>query len=143
MSLLNGIGSEPVRMKKEIPGFICNRIMHAMIREALYLVQEDVLSAEDVDRAILSSFGPRFANLGVMEFNDFVGLDLVRTVEGRLFPDLERATAPMPILEEKVARGEKGMKSGKGFYDWSAKSIEDIRRRRDRGFVDRVKNGGA
>jgi 3-hydroxybutyryl-CoA dehydrogenase len=139
MKLLKDIGNEPVHMKKEIPGFICNRIMHAMNREALSLIQKGVLTAEEVDKAIRSSFGPRFANLGLMEFNDFVGLDLVRSVEVNLHPDLDNTPGPMPILDEKIQKNERGYKSGTGFYDWTGKDVSDIRKRRDKVFISNLK----
>ncbi len=139
LSLLKDIGNEPVHMKKELPGFICNRIMHAMNREALAMIQTGVLTAEDVDKAIRSSFGPRFANLGLMEFNDFVGLDLVRAVESYLHPDLDTTPGPMPIVDQKVEKGECGMKSGLGFYDWSQKDSADIRKRRDKVFISNLR----
>jgi 3-hydroxybutyryl-CoA dehydrogenase len=139
LRLLRDIGNEPVQMKKEVPGFICNRIMHAMNREALSMIQKGILTAEEVDKAIRSSFGPRFANLGLMEFNDFVGLDLVRSVEVNLHPDLDTTSGPMPILDEKAQNGECGMKSGTGFYDWANKDPADIRRRRDKVFISNLR----
>ncbi len=68
MEILKTLGTEPILIRKEILGFIGNRIMHAMNREALALIGNDVCDPEDVDKVVLSSFGPRFSNLGPMEY---------------------------------------------------------------------------
>jgi 3-hydroxybutyryl-CoA dehydrogenase len=139
MELLASIGNEPVLMKKEILGFIGNRLMHAMNREAISLVEKGVVSPEDIDKVINTSFGPRFANLGLLEYLDASGLDLIQSIQGYLYGDLDDTAGVMAYIEEKVGRGELGAKSGSGFFEWSDRSLDDIRYKRDIEFVRRQK----
>lgn len=138
MALLRRIGNRPVLMRVEIPGFIGNRIMHAMNREAISLVQKGVCTAEEIDEAVLASFGPRFANLGIMEYLDFSSLDHIARIQSYLYDDLESAGGTMPLVADLVRRGRLGAKSGGGLCDWSAKTVEDVRLRRDQEFVRRL-----
>jgi len=139
MELLERIGKAPVLMKKEILGFIGNRLMHALNREAISLVQDGVVEPEDVDRVVLASFGPRFANIGPLEYLDFVGLDLVHAIQGYLYGDLDRTAGPLPLLSDLVKGGRLGVKSGGGFFDWSGRDPQDVRARRDQEFLRRMK----
>lgn len=141
MALLRHLGNRPVLMRLEIPGFIGNRIMHAMNREAISLVQRGVCSADEIDEAVLASFGPRFANLGIMEYLDFSSLDHIARIQSYLYDDLEKAGGTMPLVAELVRQGRLGAKSGGGLCDWSGKSLDDVRARRDREFVRRLREG--
>lgn len=138
MGVLRKIGNEPVLMRKEILGFIGNRIMHAMNREALAMISEGVCNAEDIDMVVNSSFGPRFANLGPMEYLDFSGLDLIRNIQGYLYKDLDSTHGVLPVIDELVKKGELGLKTGRGLFDWSIKE-NTIRENRDKEFVRRLK----
>lgn len=139
VELLRTVGKEPILMKKEVPGFIGNRIQHAMNREAISLVENGVVDPKDIDKAILASFGPRFAHLGLLEYLDFCGLDLIESIQRYLYADLDCTSGEMRLVEEKVAAGELGVKSGRGFFDWSDRDLDDVRARRDREFVRRLK----
>ncbi|MBD3274055.1 MAG: 3-hydroxyacyl-CoA dehydrogenase family protein [Candidatus Marinimicrobia bacterium] len=139
MKLLSKIGNEPVLMKKEILGFIGNRLMHAMNREAISLVEKGVVSPDDIDKVINTSFGPRFANLGLLEYLDASGLDLIKSIQGYLYGDLDTTGGVMSFIEQKVEEGELGAKSGNGFFEWSNRSLDDIRYKRDIEFVRRQK----
>lgn len=138
MEVLRKIGNDPVLIRKEILGFIGNRIMHAMNREALALIGNDVCDAGDIDRVVLSSFGPRFANLGPMEYLDFSGLDLIKNIQGYLYEDLDKTPGVLPLINKLVSEGNLGLKSGKGLFDWS-KKINNIRENRDKEFIRRMK----
>ena len=138
MGLLRRIGNRPVLMRVEIPGFIGNRIMHAMNREAISLIQKGVCTAEEIDEAVLASFGPRFANLGIMEYLDFSSLDHIARIQAYLYDDLENGGGTMPLVADLVRRGRLGAKSGGGLCDWSGKGVADVRRRRDQEFVRRL-----
>lgn len=138
MKIIRKIGNEPVLMRKEILGFIGNRIMHAMNREALALIGAGVCDAEDIDMVVTSSFGPRFANLGPMEYLDFSGLDLVRNIQGYLYSDLDNTPGVLPVVDHLVSEGKLGLKTGCGLYDWS-KRENHIRENRDKEFVRRLK----
>ena len=139
MNLLPKTGNAPVLMKKEFLGFVGNRLMRAMNREAISLVEKGVVSPEDIDKVINTSFGPRFANLGLLKYLDASGLDLIKSIQGYLYGDLDDTAGVMDYIEEKVDKGELGAKSGNGFFDWSNRSLDDIRYKRDIEFVRRKK----
>lgn len=127
--LLTRIGKKPVLIQKEVPGFVANRLQVALLREALWLVQRGVVTAQDVDTIIKSSIGRRWAVAGVFEVCELAALDLVLAVAAYLLPRLENSTEIPPVLQEKVERGELGVKTGKGFYDWTPDSTEALRQR--------------
>jgi 3-hydroxybutyryl-CoA dehydrogenase len=138
MGILKKIGNQPVLMRKEILGFLGNRIMHAMNREALALISEGVCDPEDIDVVVNTSFGPRFANLGPMEYLDAVGLDLIKNIQGYLYGDLDDTAGVVPVIDKLVTEGNLGMKTGKGLFDWSKKQ-DRIRENRDKDFIRRLK----
>ncbi|CAN0570317.1 unnamed protein product, partial [Laminaria digitata] len=94
VSVLSGIGKHPVRVEKDVPGFIGNRLQHALWREAISLVENGVCSAEAVDSVIKSSFGRRLAVLGPLENADLVGTDLTLDIHNNVLADLEASGAP-------------------------------------------------
>jgi 3-hydroxybutyryl-CoA dehydrogenase len=102
-----------------------------MIREAVSLVQKGVASPEDVDTVIREALGTRLSILGVLELVDLSGLDLAMAVSGNLFKDLDASKEPQDLLREKVARGETGIKAGKGFYDWTTRPVQQVLKMRD------------
>jgi 3-hydroxybutyryl-CoA dehydrogenase len=124
--LLEASGKNTVLVRVERPGFIVNRLMGALEREIDYLLDEGIVTPEDLDVAIKSSTGFRFACLGPMELEDMIGLDIAATVSGRVFKGLSNATEPSPMLLEKVEKGELGIKSGKGWYDYSGRTREEV-----------------
>lgn len=130
---------EPVVVKKDVPGFLGNRLQHALKREAFYLVQEGIATAEDIDRAVANSFGLRLPTWGSLLHTDAVGLDLVFAIETDLLPHLERSAEPPHILRDMIARGDLGKKTGKGFFDWSRRDFDALVRRRDEELLWRAK----
>ncbi len=124
--LMLKIGKKPVLVRKEVPGFIINRITGAMEREIDYLLDEGVVTPEDLDTAIRASYGFRLANLGPMEAEDMIGLDTSERVSANIFKVLSNRTEPSPSITEKVKKGELGIKSGKGWYDYSGQTSEEI-----------------
>jgi 3-hydroxybutyryl-CoA dehydrogenase len=129
MALLKSVGKAPVEVKKDVPGFVGNRLQHALWREAIALVAEGVCDAGTVDDVVKSSFGARLAVLGPLENADLVGLDLTQSIHGYIFPALDRATAPSPYLERMIAEGRLGFKSGRGFLDWTTEQQAALRAR--------------
>lgn len=125
-ALMVKVGKKPVLVQKEIPGFIVNRITGAMEREIDYLLDEGIVSPEDLDIALRGSFGFRLACFGPMEAEDLIGLDTAARVSGRVFKVLSNRTEPSPQLLAKVERGELGIKSGKGWYDYTSKTREQV-----------------
>lgn len=124
VALLEAAGKKPVRVRKEIPGFLVNRIQTAMFREVLSLLEQGVASAEDIDTAIKGSFGLRLGVIGVLETMDMAGLDLMLKGTSHLYQYIENRDKPQKILEEKVLRGELGIKTGKGFYTYDSTTTE-------------------
>ncbi|BBO76979.1 3-hydroxyacyl-CoA dehydrogenase family protein [Desulfosarcina widdelii] len=129
--LMAQVGKTPVRVLKDVPGFLGNRMQHALWREAIKLVENGIASAEDVDKVVKSAFGLRLAFLGPLETADLAGLDLTHEIHQDLLPELDRSTTPSPLLEEKVKRGETGAKSGQGFHSWPPEKLKRLVEQRD------------
>jgi 3-hydroxybutyryl-CoA dehydrogenase len=132
------LGRKVVVLNKDIEGFIGNRIMHAMYREALYLIEQGIASAEEIDKVVYYSFGQRFSSVGLLEYFDSCGLDLHVDVETYLFPTLCCATGPQKIVLDNVEKGNLGMKTGQGIFDWSEKNTDDFMLRKERPFYQYV-----
>jgi 3-hydroxybutyryl-CoA dehydrogenase len=122
-------GKTPVHVKKDVPGFVGNRLQHALWRECIALVQNGICDAETVDTVIKASFGRRLAVLGALENADLVGTDLTLAIHKTVLPDLDRTPGPSPYLESLVRDGKLGMKSGEGFRKWTAAEQAALRSR--------------
>lgn len=118
-NLIARLGKLPVRLNKAIPGFLVNRVQAAMARELLALLEQNVASVAEMDKAIRGSIGFRMAAIGPLEMMDLGGLDLWREVLRNLCPRLHDSCAAEFVLSGKVEHGELGVKSGRGFYDWN------------------------
>jgi 3-hydroxybutyryl-CoA dehydrogenase len=129
VALLKDVGKSPVVVQKEAPGFIGNRLQLALVREALSIVAQGLATPEDVDLVVRTSLGRRWSVAGPFETSDAAGLDTVLAVAGQLFPAIESSPEVPPLLQDMVARGDLGLKSGKGFYDWPPEAAEALRER--------------
>jgi len=127
MELLRRVGKSPVEVKKDVPGFVGNRLQHALWREAIALVAEGVCDAKTVDDVVKSSFGARLAVLGPLENADLVGVELTRAIHSYVFPALDRSTQPSQYLDQLIAAGRLGFKSGQGFREWPAEAQAALR----------------
>jgi len=127
MALHKAAGKMPVHVKKDVPGFVGNRLQHALWREAISLVEHGICDAETVDTVIKASFGRRLAVLGPLENADLVGTDLTLAIHNTVLPDIEHRPGPSPYLEALVADGKLGFKSGEGFRTWSAEQQAALR----------------
>lgn len=127
IDLLAAAGKSPVHVRRDIPGFVGNRLQHALWHEAFALVGAGVCDAETLDRVVKDGFGLRLAALGPMENADLVGLDLTLAIHEYILPHLDRTPGPAPILREKVERGELGMKTGRGFRPWNDEQAQAVR----------------
>jgi 3-hydroxybutyryl-CoA dehydrogenase len=127
MALHKAAGKMPVHVKKDVPGFVGNRLQHALWREAISLVEHGICDAETVDTVIKASFGRRLAVLGPLENADLVGTDLTLAIHNTVLPDIEHRPGPSPYLEALVAEGKLGFKSGEGFRTWSAEQQAALR----------------
>ncbi len=131
LQLLGQCGKTAVLVRKDRPGQLGNRLQHALVREAIHIVEEGIATPEDVDRSIMNGFGLRLPAWGVFEHADAVGLSLVKAVQDAILPDLSRTTRSSPFLEAKIQEGDLGFVSGRGFYDWRVKNMESAKSRRD------------
>jgi 3-hydroxybutyryl-CoA dehydrogenase len=129
IALLKAVGKAPVHVRRDIPGFIGNRLQHALKREAIALVADGVCDAETLDTVVKEGFGARMAVCGPLEQSDLVGLNLTLDIHKTLIADLDRTPGPHPYLVDKVARGELGMKTGRGFRDWTPEQAAALRKR--------------
>ncbi len=139
MALHRAAGKKPAHVKKDVPGFIGNRLQHALWREAISLVEHGICDAETVDAVIKAAFGRRLAVLGPLENADMVGTDLTLAIHKTVLPDIDRRPGPSPYLEKLVKDGKLGFKSGEGFRRWTAaeqaalraKVLQHLKRARD------------
>lgn len=125
-------GKVPISVKKEIAGFVINRLTGALEREIDHLLDEGIVSPNDLDAAVKASIGFRLACLGPMEAEDMIGLDIAAIVSANLYPKLSARTTPSPELLAKVRRGDLGVKSGRGWYDYSDRSRDAVLQERNR-----------
>jgi len=129
--LLADLGKTPVKLERYVPGFIINRLLRALGREAFYLVDNGYITAEGLDQAVKASLAPRMMVLGIMQRYDFTGLDLsARNFKNDKFVDAPVDLAPRALME-RVENGHLGVKTGKGFYDYGGMSVHEASRRRD------------
>ncbi len=127
MKLHADAGKKPAHVKKDVPGFIGNRLQHALWREAVSLVENGICDAETVDAVIKASFGRRLAVLGPLENADLVGTDLSLAIHQTVLPAIDSRPGPSPYLEKLVKDGKLGFKSGEGFRKWSAEEQAALR----------------
>jgi 3-hydroxybutyryl-CoA dehydrogenase len=117
--LLDRVGMKPVHVRTDVPGFVGNRLQHALKREAIALVADGVCDAETVDTVTRYGFGARLGIVGPLEQSDLSGLRLTQAIHEVLMPSLDRTATVHPFLAAKVERGETGAAAGRGFRDWA------------------------
>jgi 3-hydroxybutyryl-CoA dehydrogenase len=127
MKLHADAGKKPAHVKKDVPGFIGNRLQHALWREAVSLVENGICDAKTVDDVIKASFGRRLAVLGPLENADMVGTDLTLAIHNTVLPAIESRPAASPYLEKLVKDGRLGFKTGEGFRTWSPDQQAELR----------------
>lgn len=125
-AFLERTGKKAVIVKKDIPGLLGTRLQLSMAREIEALLEQDVASPEDIDIACKASYGFRYACIGNLEAYDMVGLETMVAVENRIFKDLSNAAGPSRQLTTKVDKGDLGLKTGRGWFDYSGRKIEDV-----------------
>jgi 3-hydroxybutyryl-CoA dehydrogenase len=127
MLLHAAAGKKPAHVKKDVAGFIGNRLQHALWREAIALVEQGICDAETVDTVIKAAFGRRLAVLGPLENADLVGTDLTLAIHKTVLSAIDSRPAPSPYLERLVAEGKLGFKSGEGFRSWTPQQQAELR----------------
>ena len=126
--LMKRLGKKPVLVKRDIPGFLANRIQHALMREALSLVENGIATPEDVDDAVGSGFGFRYIASGPLRQKDLTGLDTQYAAGVAIYADLCNDSSPSPYIRDKVAAGHLGIKTRRGFYEWGEKEALSLKR---------------
>ncbi len=127
MAVLKTVGKHPVRVNKDVPGFLANRLQHALWREAISIVENGIADAQTVDEAIKYSFGMRLPVLAPLENADLVGTDLTLSIHEYVLPHLESSPKPSPYLKALVTSGKLGFKTGKGFMEWTPDEQQQVR----------------
>ena len=137
--LYKTLKKQTVRVLKDVPGLIANRIQQGVAREVFSIIEQGIAAPEDVDKAL--KFGPafRYATTGQLEVADFGGLDVWCVVGDNLLKEMDNSQCANPILRQKVAEGKLGVKSGEGFYHYSAEDLYEIRRRFKKRLIHQLK----
>ena len=130
-TFMRACGMVPVIVRKDLPGFLANRLQHALAREAFAMIDDGVATAEDVDNAVRFGFGFRFLAAGPVLQRDHAGVEVHTAAAATMYPSLSTASVPAKILRDKVAAGKLGMKTGEGFFRWTQESIAAERERYD------------
>jgi 3-hydroxybutyryl-CoA dehydrogenase len=141
MDILQRAGKAAVHVKRDVPGFVGNRLQHALWREAISIVAAGICDAETVDLVVKNSFGMRLPVLGPLENADLVGLDLTLAIHNVILRHLEASPEPSPLLERYTAGQRLGMKTGRGFYEWTPESAQRVRNRLTRHLRDAMHKG--
>lgn len=133
--LMQEAGKKPVIVKKDVPGFLANRMQHALQREAISIVENGIADAKDVDDAIKYGFGMRLGVSGPMEVIDRGGLDLTYSIHKYLFPHIENSTEPLKMMVDLMDQGKLGFKTGEGFQTWTPEEIKESNANLTRGLI--------
>ena len=132
-------GKAPVLVRKDLPGQLANRILQAVIREAVNIVEIGLASPEDVDTAVKMGMGIRFPAWGPLEHIDAVGLDLCESVQNTVLPEISDRKEASQLFRKRIENGEEGYKTGKGIYDWSVKDMDRLAAGRNRFIIEALK----
>lgn len=138
-TLLEDLKRQVVVLKKSVPGFLVNRFAQALFRESIYLIEQGITTAADIDRAVKYAVGMRYASIGLLEYFDAVGYDLESTIAQNVYPDLCGATEIQPLIRAGLASGKTGQAAGEGLHDWSRIDADDFRRRKQAPYFPGVK----
>jgi 3-hydroxybutyryl-CoA dehydrogenase len=132
LAVARALGKRPILVRRDVPGFVGNRLQFAVFREALSLLEQGVATAEDIDTAMSAGPGLRYGFMGPLRTADLGGLDVFHAISRYLFPDLSAARGPGDALERLVGEGAVGAKAGRGFYEYPGGETARIAARRDR-----------
>ena len=130
--VVEAVDREPIRVRKDAPGFVWNRVQFAVLRECAHIVDRGIASVADVDRAVRDGYALRTAAVGPFETVDLSSLSLFRTIAAELYPSLSDADAPGPAFDDRVEAGREGVTTGAGFHEYDETAREAVRRRDDR-----------
>lgn len=137
---LKKIGKKPVRCMKDVPGFIANRLQHAIWREALSIVEHGIADPQTVDEALRYGPGLRWPIMGILENADMIGLDLALNIQTYIVKYLEDSHEPSTLLKELVAEGKLGFKTGEGYQKWTPEQIAASNKRLRAYLIEATRN---
>ena len=137
--IMKSVGHMPVRVSRDLPGFLANRIQHALMREAWAIIDEGLGTPEDVDVAVRYGFGFRYVAAGPILQKEFAGLETQLSAARSIYPSLANNTEPSPVLKKAVDEGRLGLKTGRGFWSWTPEQIKQERERYDRTLLAALK----
>ena len=139
LALLERLHRQVVVLNRSVPGFLVNRFAQALFRESIYLIEQGITTAADIDKAVKYAMGMRYASIGLLEYFDAVGYDLESTIASNVYPVLCDTKEIQSLVKEGLASGMTGQAAGQGLYDWSQKDGDDFRRRKQSPYFDGVK----
>ena len=139
LALLETLHRQVVVLNRSVPGMLVNRFAQALFRESIYLIEQGVTTAADIDKAVKYAMGMRYASIGLLEYFDAVGYDLESTIAKNVYPDLCDTKEIQELVKAGLASGKTGQAAGEGLYDWSQKDGDDFRRRKQSPYFDGVK----
>jgi 3-hydroxybutyryl-CoA dehydrogenase len=129
VSAVEQAGREPILLQRAVNGYLINRLQHSILHEAYHLIEEGIVTAEMVDKIAKRLLGPRMCITGLLEQKDIAGLQMHAQAQRSIVPSLSHTGVPSPFLQNMVARGDVGIRSGRGFYDWSGQDTSTMQRR--------------
>lgn len=136
--LLEQLNRQVVMLNRSVPGFLVNRFAQALFREAIYLIEQGVTTASDIDRAVKYAMGMRYASIGLLEYFDAVGYELESAIARNVYPDLCGDTDIQKLVRDGLASGKTGQAAGEGLHDWSAIDQDDFRMRKQRPYFSEI-----
>ena len=139
LALLETLHRQVVVLNRSVPGFLVNRFAQALFRESIYLIEQGVTTAADIDRAVKYAVGMRYASIGLLEYFDAVGYELESAIAKNVYPDLCGTRELQQLVLDGLATGKTGQAAGQGLYDWSQKDADDFRRRKQSPYFAGVK----
>ena len=139
MEVLNALHRQTVYLNKSVPGFLVNRLAQALFRECIYLIEQGVTTAADIDKAVKYAVGMRYASIGLMEYFDDVGFELEKAIAENIYPDLCGTKEIQSTVLNGIASGNNGRAGEQGFYDWTKIDQDDYRVRKQAPFFESVK----
>lgn len=139
LALLEALHRQVVVLNRSVPGFLVNRFAQALFRESIYLIEQGVTTAADIDRAVKYAVGMRYASIGLLEYFDAVGFGLEKAIAENVYPDLCGARDIQETVLRGLASGKTGQAAGEGLYDWSEKDGDDFRFRKQAPYFDGVR----
>ena len=131
VALAERLGRRPLRVERDAPGFLWNRLQMALLREALHIVEQGIATPEAIDQAVELGLGLRWAAVGPFRIADLAGLPTFRAIAAYVYPELSSTAIPQALLEDAIGRGHTGARAGRGFYAYPPGAHESLIRQRD------------